>query len=65
MGAWRYILQCADRSYYVGTTRSDLETRVSQHNAGTFGGYTALRLPVNLVYSNFFDGVQDAIAAER
>lgn len=65
MGAWLYILQCADRSYYVGTTRSDLETRLSQHSAGAFGGYTALRLPVALVYSNFFDHIQDAIAAER
>jgi putative endonuclease len=65
MGAWLYILQCADGSYYVGTTRSDLETRISQHRAGTFGGYTAMRLPLTLAYANFFDHVQDAIAAER
>jgi predicted GIY-YIG superfamily endonuclease len=35
-----YILRCADDSYYVGITRGSLETRVSQHNQGTFGGYT-------------------------
>jgi hypothetical protein len=40
-GAFLYILKCADGSYYVGTARSGLEKRVAEHNAGTFGGYTA------------------------
>jgi putative endonuclease len=31
--AWAYILQCADGSFYVGST-VDLDGRVSQHNAG-------------------------------
>lgn len=64
MGAWLYILRCADGSYYVGTTRDSLETRVAQHQAGTFAGYTR-RLPVALVFHQFFDHVEDAIAAER
>jgi putative endonuclease len=64
-GAWLYILSCADGSYYTGTTRTDLEMRVAQHNAGTFGGYTAERLPVKLVYSEHFERIIDAIAAER
>ena len=46
-GAWLYILRCADGSYYVGTTRSSLELRTAQHNAGTFGGYTKSRRPSN------------------
>ena len=63
---WFYILRCADGSYYVGTSRSDdLETRVSQHNQGTFGGYTAKRRPVILVYSTHFARITDAIAYER
>jgi putative endonuclease len=43
----------------------DLETRVSQHNLGLFGGYTAKRRPVRLVYSVHFDRITDAIAYER
>jgi putative endonuclease len=65
-GCWFYILHCADGSYYTGTSRSqDLETRIGQHNEGTFGGYTAKRLPVTLVYSAHFDSIVDAIAYER
>ena len=64
-GAWLYILRCADGSYYVGTTRSSLEMRVAQHNLGTFGGYTASRRPVELVFSQWFDQVTDAIENER
>jgi putative endonuclease len=65
-GCWFYILLCADGSYYVGTSRlDDVETRVSQHNLGLFGGYTAMRRPVNLVYSTHFDRITEAIAYER
>ena len=65
-GCWLYILRCADGSYYVGTSRADdLETRVSQHNLGTFAGYTAKRRPVTLVYSAHFENITDAIACER
>jgi putative endonuclease len=65
-GCWLYILRCTDGSYYVGTSRAeDLDTRVSQHNLGTFGGYTAKRRPVTLVYSAHFDNIIEAIACER
>jgi putative endonuclease len=59
------MLRCADGSYYVGTARNGLELRVAEHNAGTFGGYTAKRRPVNLIFSQHFDSIADAIAAER
>ena len=52
-GAWLYILRCADGSYYIGTTRSELEIRVAQHNVGTFGGYTKSRRPVTLIFSQW------------
>jgi putative endonuclease len=65
MGPWLYILKCADKSYYTGTTRADLEKRVGEHQSGVFDGYTALRLPVELAYSEYFDRIVDAIAAER
>jgi putative endonuclease len=64
-GAYLYILQCADGSYYTGTARSGLERRIAEHNAGIFGGYTAQRRPVTLVFSQWFDRITDAIAAER
>ncbi len=65
MSAWIYILSCRDGSYYVGLTHELLELRVAQHNAGTFGGYTMKRRPVALAFSQHFEHVTDAIAAER
>jgi putative endonuclease len=65
-GCWLYILRCADGSYYTGTSRlEDLDTRVSEHNLGTYDGYTAARRPVTLVYSAHFDSIVEAIASER
>jgi putative endonuclease len=64
-GAYLYIVRCRDGSFYVGTTRSSLETRIAQHNAGTFPGYTKSRRPVELVFSQSFDRVTDAIESER
>jgi putative endonuclease len=65
MGAWLYILLCADGSYYVGTTRDSLDRRFAEHQARSFGGYTARRRPVTLVYFQEFQRIIDAIAAER
>ena len=65
MVAYVYILRCGDGRYYVGSTRGTLEARVNEHNAGTYGGYTKSRRPVELVFSQDFDRVTDAIAAER
>ena len=65
MGAWLYILRCADGSYYTGTTRADLEQRIAEHQAGAFPGYTTTRRPVEILYSEFFDRIVDAVAAER
>ncbi len=60
-----YMLRCSDGSYYVGNTRGLLEDRVGQHNAGSFGGYTASRRPVVLVWQQDFQRLTDAIAVER
>lgn len=65
MKAFVYILRCSDGSYYVGSARGSLEHRIDEHNAGTFGGYTAARRPVTLVYSQDFDRITDAVEAER
>ncbi|MBM3532456.1 MAG: GIY-YIG nuclease family protein [Alphaproteobacteria bacterium] len=65
MTAFVYILRSADETYYVGSTRKSLESRLAEHNAGTFGGWTKSRRPVELVFQEPFERVDDAIAAER
>jgi putative endonuclease len=67
MGAFVYMLRCADASYYVGVaTGDDLTKRVTEHQIGAYpGSYTYSRRPVELVWSDHFDRITDAIAAER
>jgi putative endonuclease len=65
MGAFVYILRCADGSYCTGSTRTSLEVRIAQHASGLFDGYTARRRPVKLVFHQEFERITDAIAAER
>jgi putative endonuclease len=65
MGAILYILRCSEGSYYVGTTRDSLERRVSEHQAGTYDGYTAHRGPVTLVFQQGFERIEEPVAAER
>ena len=59
-----YILQCADDSYYVGSTKN-LELRLAQHQEGKGARYTARRLPVKLVYSEEYERVADAFNREK
>ena len=61
---WVYILRCSDGSYYAGKT-SNLEKRFNKHKLGVYKGYTYLRRPVELVYSQAFYDVKEAIEAER
>lgn len=65
MGAYLYILCYADGSYYVGTTTAGLERRVAERQTGAFGGYTAYRRPVALVFHEYFERLADAAGAER
>ena len=60
MGAYLYILLCADGSYYVGTTIIGLERRLAEHEAGTYDGYTSRRRPVRLVFYQHFERLEDA-----
>src|SRR5882757_5199399 len=54
MGAFVYMLRCADGSFYVGSaTGEDLTMRIAQHQAGTFEGYTSLLRRVE-IYATFF-----------
>ena len=60
-----YILQCAEGSYYIGTS-TDVEARVKEHNTGTKAAcHTFLRRPVTLVYTESFATQLDAMKRER
>ena len=65
-GASIYILRCADGSYYTGITRRSVEERVSEHAAGVIPGcFTFSRRPVLLAYSEHYERIDEAVAAER
>ena len=62
--AWMYILECADGSYYVGST-VEIERRLWEHNQGLGAKYTARRRPVKLVFAAEFASIAEAFAAEK
>jgi len=60
MAFYVYILECADRSFYIGCT-NDLEKRLQQHNESKWGAhYTKIRRPVILKYSEEFKILKEA-----
>jgi putative endonuclease len=66
MGAFAYMLKCADGSYYLGcATGEELTRRIAEHEAGTYRAYTSTRRPVRLVWSEYFQQITDAIAVKR
>jgi putative endonuclease len=62
--AWMYILKCSDDSYYVSST-VNLEIRLWQHQQAKAAQYTARRLPVKLVFSEWFDRIEEAFMREK
>ncbi len=60
-----YILKCNDESYYTGVT-NNLEKRFAEHNGNySITSYTFKRRPVELVFSQQFHDIQQAIALEK
>jgi len=59
-----YILKCSDGSYYTGHTEF-IDKRISEHRQGIVAGYTASRLPIEVVYIETFGTRYEALAAER
>ncbi|BDV30555.1 GIY-YIG nuclease family protein [Microbacterium terricola] len=59
-----YILECADGTFYVGSTL-DLHRRVAQHAAGEGAAYTRRRLPVRLIWNTEFDDIGEAFLWEK
>lgn len=45
-----YILECSDKSYYVGIT-PNLKRRINEHQIGKGGTWTKARRPVKLKYA--------------
>ena len=64
MSFWVYILRCADNSYYTGH-RDNLEQRIAKHQLGEIEGYTSIRLPVELLFSEEFPTREEALACEQ
>jgi len=61
---WIYILECADGSYYNGST-NNMELRLSQHQAGKGANHTRKRLPVKLVYCEEYSRIDEAFIREK
>ena len=54
-----YILECADKSLYVGCT-NNLKKRLKQHNDSKSGAhYTKIRRPVSLKYSETYKTLRE------
>lgn len=64
MRGWMYILECADGSYYTGST-TDIGTRFQQHAKGLGANHTKKRLPVKLVYLEEFQRIDEAFKREK
>jgi putative endonuclease len=58
-----YVLECADGTFYTGYT-TDVERRVSEHDAGDGAKYTRGRTPVELAYTEEFASRSAAMSRE-
>ena len=63
--AWMYLLRCANGAYYTGSTALDVEARVWQHNAGIGANFTRKHRPVELVYCEWWERIDDAFTREK
>jgi putative endonuclease len=60
MSYYTYILECSDKSFYVGCT-NNLAKRIKQHNESKCGAhYTKIRRPVILKYFEEFTTLKEA-----
>ncbi|WP_289061183.1 GIY-YIG nuclease family protein [uncultured Zobellia sp.] len=60
-----YILECADKSFYVGFT-NNVERRLEEHQTGFYeNAYTNKRRPVRLLYHLQFTKAYQALQIEK
>ena len=64
MKGWMYILLCSNGQYYTGST-NDLERRMEQHLNGEGSNFTKKNPPVELVYCEEFDRIDEAFYREK
>jgi putative endonuclease len=64
MKGYMYILLCSNDQYYTGST-NDLEKRLEQHKNGKGSNFTKKHSPVELVYYEEFDRIDEAFRKEK
>ena len=63
-GGWVYIVSRHSRCLYIGVT-SDLSGRIWEHKNGVYEGFSKKYKVNQLVYSEFFQDIESAIAREK
>ena len=61
---YTYILECADGSYYTGSTK-DIERRLAEHQSGEGSNHIRKHLSVKLIYLEEYDRIDDAFYREK
>lgn len=64
MKGYMYILHCANGQYYTGSTKN-LERRLAQHQNGEGANFTKKHLPVELIYFEEFNRIDEAFYREK
>ena len=64
MKGYMYILLCSNGKYYTGST-NDLERRLSEHQRGEGANFTKKYLPVELLYYEEFQRIDEAFYREK
>jgi len=60
-----YILKCSDGTYYTGVT-NNINRRLAEHNSGAIpGSYTHSRRPLELMFHEEFNDINNAILLEK
>ena len=59
-----YILKCVNGNYYTGST-INLQRRLQQHQMGEGANFTKKHLPVELVYFEKFQRIDEAFYREK
>jgi putative endonuclease len=63
MAFFVYLVECRDKTYYCGCTKS-IKARLAAHNKGIASKYTRARRPVKLVYLEQKKSRQEALKRE-
>jgi putative endonuclease len=64
MKGYLYVLLCANGQYYTGST-INLEKRLAEHQSGNGAFFTQKHLPVELVFVQEFERIDEAFYKEK